>query len=267
MAKLYHFLDSEIGPNPWIACYNPDMEISSIDLNDIREAFDALAEIICDNWDGNDEPSPTLITKAVDQLFDVLDRHEDNAVSPASERLQADELDELGEYGLTLFQEMSAYADDLGLDDVADQMEDLAFPFAVWLARKNSEIKHIAPVVNALSRKANLISEPHLLKQLYYYINEIVESVSPSISQDLEKTNPMRPWRVLIINRAVIAARSHDRELITSAFDTLIEYLPEDAAQFFEEGVEQMHLVNYPDHVKELMQQYFLLHGSSRTLH
>lgn len=264
---MYHCLDDEIDPNTQIACYNPHMEISTIVLCDIREAFDVLAEIICENWDGTDEPSPSLITKAVDQLFDVLDRYEKNATAPDTQSFIPDELDELGEYGLTLLQEMSAYAADLGLDEVADQMEDLSFPFAVWLARKNSEIRHIAPVVNALSRKANLISEPHLLKQLYSYSNEIVDSISPSISQDLERTNPMRPWRVLIINRAVIAARSHDRDLITSAFDTLIEYLPEDAAEFFQEGVEQMHLVNYPEHVKELMQQYFLLHGSSRTLH
>ena len=250
-----------------IACYNPVMEISTIDLNELREAFKTLADTICDNWEGSDEPSPMLVSKAVQQLFDVLCQNDADRYSADGESLNSEDIDELGQYGMTLLQEMSAFAADLGLPDVSEQMEDLTFPFAVWLARKNSEIKNIEPVVNALARQANVIDEPALLKQLFHYINEILDNLSPSVSQDLEKNNPMRPWRILIINRAIIATRSHDLDLMNNAFDMLIENLPEDASRFFEEGVEQMHLINYPDHVKELMQHYYLLHGTSRTLH
>lgn len=251
-----------------IACYNPAMEISSIDLNELREAFGTLADIICENWDGSDEPSPILVSKAVQQLFEVLSQNDaDDRYATASDPLKSEEIDELGQYGLALLSEMSAFAADLGLAEVSEQMEDLTFPFAIWLARKNTEIKNIEPVVNALARQANNIDEPALLKQLFHYINEIIENLSPSISQDLEKTNPMRPWRIMIINRAIIATRTHDLDLMRNAFDMLIENLPEDATRFFEEGVEQMHLINYPDHVKELMQHYYLLHGTSRTLH
>ncbi len=243
------------------------MNISPFDLNELKEVFETLAEVICDNWEGSDEPSPILIKQAVLQLFDVLNKNDSNKYQNPDAPLRREEIDELGEYGMTLLQEMSAFAADLGLPKVAEDMEDLSFPFAVWLARNNSEIKNIESVVNALARKANQIQEPHHLKQLFQYTNEIIENLNPVISQDLEKTNPMRPWRILIINRAIIATRSHDSELMTRAFDTLVENLPEDATRFFEEGVEQMHLIDYPEHVKELMQQYFLLHGMSRTLH
>lgn len=253
--------------NLYMACYNPVMDISRIDLIELREAFEALADVICENWEGTEEPSPDLVSKALLQLFDVLNRNDRDKYDQPDDPLKPGEINELGEYGLALLQEMSAFAADLGLPEISEQTEDLSFPLAIWLARKNSEIKNVEPVVNALARKANQIQEPVLLKQLFHYINEIMENLNPSISQDIEKTNPMRPWRILIINRAIIATRSHEPDLMTNAFDTLVDSLPEDAARFFEEGVEQMHLIDYPEHVKQLMQQYFLLHGTSRTLH
>ena len=84
---------------------------------------------------------------------------------------------------------------------------------------------------------------------------------------NLEKTDLDRPWRMLVINRALIATRTHDTELMKIAFDMLAENLPEEASRFFEEIVEQMHIVNYPDHVREVLQHYFLMHGTSHTLH
>ena len=77
----------------------------------------------------------------------------------------------------------------------------------------------------------------------------------------------MRPWRILIINRAIIATRSHDAELMEMAFKSLVESLPEEAARFFEEGLEQMHLIDYPEHVQKLMQHYYLMYGTPQTLH
>lgn len=241
------------------------MNIEAISLSLLAEAFEELSEPVCENWEGNEEPSPVLISKAMLQLLEVLEQNETE--TSAKNRLNSEEIDELGEYGLTLLQEMSAIAWDLGMNDSAEQIEDLTFPFAIWLSRHNVELRKIDPVVNSLTRKAGLISEPHLLKQLFSYINEIIDSLSPSISQDLEKTNPDRPWRILVINRAIIATRTHDTELMKIAFDMLTENLPEEASGFFEEIVEQMHISSYPQNVREVLQHYFLLHGTARTLH
>ncbi len=241
------------------------MNIEAISLSLLGEAFKELSDAVCEHWEGHEEPSPLLISKAMLQLLEVLDQNE-TETSPRN-RLNPEEIDELGEYGLTLLQEMSAIAYDLGLNEPADQIEDLAFPFAVWLSRHNVELRKIEPVVNSLTRKASLISEPHLLKQLFSYVNEIIDSLSPSISQDLEKTNPHRPWRTLVIDRAIIATRTHDTELMKIAFDMLAESLPEEASRFFEEVVEQMHIVDYPNHVREVLQHYFLMHGTSHTIH
>ncbi|MGD2119792.1 MAG: hypothetical protein PVG66_15645 [Chromatiales bacterium] len=243
------------------------MEITPADLGTLAQLFRELADDICDHWEGNDEPSPLLLRKAVLQLFMVLDRNNPVEYNAARETLLPEEVNELGDYGIKLLQEMSAFAADLGLHQTAENMEDLAWPFAVWLSRQDCEINTLEPVVNALARKANTLGENQLLKQLFGQANEIIEAINPQISQDIESSNPMRPWRILIINRAIIATRSHDTELMTRAFDALIDILPSDAPQFFEEGVEQMDLLNYPEHVKQLMQQYFLLHNANHILH
>jgi hypothetical protein len=241
------------------------MNIEAISLSLLGDAFEELSEVVCENWEGNEEPSPVLISKAMLQLLEVLEQNE--AETSPQNRLNSEEIDELGEYGLTLLEEMSAIGYDLGLIDAAEQIEDLTFPFAVWLSRHNVELRKIDPVVNSLTRKASMISEPHLLKQLFSYVNEIIDSLNPSISQDLKNTDEDRPWRILLINRALIAARTHNTEMMKIAFDMLAESLPEEASSFFEEIVEQMHIVNYPDHVREVLQHYFLMHGTSHTLH
>ncbi len=243
------------------------MTMNPIDLTLLSQAFKELSDQVCEIWEGEEEPSPELVQKAMLQLFDILNRNDHELANASVDNLKSDDIDELGEYGLTLLQEMSAFAADLGQQELAYNIEDLTFPFAVWLSRKDSEIKNLAPIVNAFARSANDIKEPQQLKQLCTYINEIIDSTSPSITQDLEKTNPMRPWRILIINRAIIATRSYDKDLMEMAFKTLIEALPEDAARFFEEGVEQMHIINYPEHVREMMQQYYLMYGTPQTLH
>lgn len=243
------------------------MSITVVDLNQISEAFETLADVICERWDGNDEPSPDLIKKALLQLFDILNENDLGKYSQSNQSLKATEINELGEYGLTLLQEMATFAADSGLNQVAEQTEDLSFPFAIWLSRQNCEIKNIEPIVNALSRKAQQITEPLHLKQLFTYTGEIIECMSPRISQDLDKNNPARPWRILVLNRALIATRTHDLDVIKLAFDALIEQLPDDAPRFFEEGVEQMHQLSYPEQVKDMIQQYYLLHGTPRTLH
>mgnify|MGYP001015166487 CR=1 FL=1 len=241
--------------------------ISSIDLNMLNQAFSELSDQVCEVWEGSDEPSPMLVRKAMVQLFDILNRSEAGNYKDPPESLKGEEINELGEYGMTLLQEMVNFADDLGLDETAKGLEDLSFPFAVWLARQDCEIKTIAPLVNAIASKANEISEPHLLKQLYAYLNEVLDAVSPSVSQDLDKSDDMRPWRRLLINRAIIATRTLDTDIMKMAFDNLLEWLPEEAPRFFEEGVEEMLNIDYPDHVKQLMQHYYLMHGTPQTLH
>ncbi len=51
------------------------------------------------------------------------------------------------------------------------------------------------------------------------------------------------------------------------AYTDLVENIPDDAQQFFSEGMKQMDLVDYPQHVREIMQQYNDLWGEESALH
>lgn len=241
------------------------MNIESISLLPIAEAFRELSSLVIEDWEGSEEPSPELVSKAMVQLLEVLEENTGESRHP--NQLSQDEMDELGEYGLALIQEMAAFAIDLGMRETAEQIEDLSFPFAVWLSRNNCEIENITPVVNALARRAHQISESLQLKQLYSYITEITDCLSPAVTQEIEETDSRHPWRILVINQALIATRSHDLKLIENAFEMLVEALPAEAARFFEESVEQMHIINYPDTVKDMLQRYYLMHGTGRTIH
>ena len=69
------------------------------------------------------------------------------------------------------------------------------------------------------------------------------------------------------INRAIVATRSHNPELMEPAFDAIVECLPQEAQRFFAEGMEQMAIIDYPTQVRDLVRRYYLAHTQRRLLH
>jgi hypothetical protein len=51
------------------------------------------------------------------------------------------------------------------------------------------------------------------------------------------------------------------------AFKEFVETLPEEAPQFFTEGMAQMDLLNYPPHVRTVMDKYYQQWGAEHALH
>jgi hypothetical protein len=51
------------------------------------------------------------------------------------------------------------------------------------------------------------------------------------------------------------------------AFSVLTHYLPEDAARFFTEGMQQMEALDYPSHVRRVMEKYHRQWTVNRSLH
>jgi len=89
----------------------------------------------------------------------------------------------------------------------------------------------------------------------------------PVIKSDLEAINPMRPWRILNLNWGIVATRSHNTELMAQVFDQMIKNIPADVQQFFDEGMQQMEIVNYPQGVRALMKRYAQGHGGAAPRH
>ncbi len=95
----------------------------------------------------------------------------------------------------------------------------------------------------------------------------MINAVKPRISQDTASTDPTRPWRVLLLNRAIVATRSNEPALMEEAFDALVEHLPDETSGFFREGMEQMDALNYPPRVRAVMQRYYDQCRGQRVLH
>jgi hypothetical protein len=122
----------------------------------------------------------------------------------------------------------------------------------------------------------DLLTEAKLLRRfrpagrdlagLYALMTEMVEGMSPARIQD-SGNFPSRPWRVLLLNRAIVATRSQRPALMVAAFDSLVEHLPEDAPDFFREGMGQMEALQYPAPVRELMQRYYDRWCTGQRLH
>jgi hypothetical protein len=64
-----------------------------------------------------------------------------------------------------------------------------------------------------------------------------------------------------------VATRSHDTGLMEDAFSVLTSKLPEDATRFFSEGMGQMDALDYPPHVRTVMEKYHREWPVNRALH
>jgi tellurite resistance protein len=209
------------------------------------------------------EELPAL-AQAFEQLAEVMTRLEADTGSAAT--TPAD-VTEIGEYALRLCEGLAACLERQQLRDERESAAVLVINVALWVAQHEGQIDTLEPVVDALALLANTTRDPHLLEALSGVIRQLVAAVSPTIGQDLEKFNPGRPWRVLLLNQSIIATRSHNTELMEQAFAVLTSNLPEDAGRFFSEGMQQMDALDYPEQVRKVMAKYHRQWTLDRSLH
>ena len=259
------------------------MKIPSTDIADIKDAFTAASRELIDACDEaaaasqkQSDDTPALLIDAMERLLETWQCFENDRSRPCLEpfgdedekRLLSErEILELGDYGLDLLERIASFADTLGLREHGRKLESLAFPLALWLARNGGEIGKLEPVVNGVARLANGIRDHVHLEELWHLITELVQAVSPAVSQDMASSDPRRPWRILLFNWAIVATRTHRPVLMATAFDALVQYLPEDAPNFFREGMGQMDALDYPAHVRAVMENYFDIWSVKKTLH
>jgi hypothetical protein len=238
----------------------------------IDEIFDGLARsagaAVLRTPDG---ASVELLAEAFRRLLDVMARVEgdstDDGPEPTARRATGEDITELGEYGFRLTENLASLLDQAGQGDLQTTLAGLTADLALWVAAHGGRLDSIETLVDALALIANRVTEPPELGLLSEAMGRIIDAVSPLVREDLEKINPGRPWRILLLNRGIVATRSHDPDRMTEAFDFLIRHLPEDAAGFFTTGMEQMEALNYPAHVRRVMEKYHRRWTINPTLH
>lgn len=220
----------------------------------------------------DEENSPERMLSALVQAIDVMERAQADISSETAEGVveQAD-ISQIGDYVLTLIEgllgHVQASSDMQKAAMQASALMRLTLPVAMWVARCGGRVDKLDMVVNALADYANELREPEQLAELTRVIATIIQVASDAVKQDLEQTNPMRPWRVLHINYGIIATRSHEPKLIEAAYDTLVARFPRDAREFFREGMKQMDIIGYPQEVREVVERYDQMWGAESTLH
>ena len=183
---------------------------------------------------------------------------------PVSDR--AGNFSALARTGFALLEQIRAWADALEHQDMREALDEIIVTWGVWAARHLGPLPLNEPLVESLSQVANSHQDPAFLAELTHVYREIVEAVDPAIRADPDRSNPARPWRILNLNYGIVATRSHEPEIMEQAFEQLLHRLPEDAPGFFQEGMQQMEAIGYPEPVRRVMEKYYRL-TNNPTLH
>lgn len=221
-----------------------------------------------ENGASDDTATPSLIAQAFEHLFDVMARTEaSHGAGRETVGIAPEVITEAGEYALELFDQSLHWANRLDLPGVFSLLQTYTLAMTRWIAGFGGRLLTLEPVVDAFARLANSTQNPGELLVLYHAMSETLSATDPMIQKDTEKTNPGQPWRILHLNRAIVATRTHQPDLMDEAFAELAAHLPEDAAGFFSQGMEQMDLLNYPPHVRAVMDRYYRKWSINRSLH
>lgn len=241
--------------------------------NHFRALFESAAErhLRTQPADNDDVNASQPIVQAMMQAIDVMQRAEADFETHARNRdtappLTADEVNEIGDYALSLIEALVSNEQAVTGHQNRDLMR-LTIPVSVWVADRGGRLQQIELVVNSLAGYANELKDTLQLQELCRVMEKIINATDENIRRDLEQTNPMRPWRILNLNYGIVATRSHNTSLMEQAYDTLVKNLPQDARQFFREGMQQMDIIGYPDEVRAVVLKYDQMWGSESTLH
>ena len=194
-------------------------------------------------------PAEQLI-EGMNQFLTLATRFEDKT------QVQEDAA-ELGDYGVQLVMDLTLLATRLKLEQAQQDLELLTLSICAWILRHQGELRTLEPIVDALANHANRLREPAELEQLSAFVDNVIQAIDNVTKQDLEKGDSGRPWRVLLWNRGIIATRSHDTAVIERVYDEFVQYLPEEAGDFFQQAMQQMQALDYPETVTTVVQRYY----------
>jgi hypothetical protein len=124
-----------------------------------------------------------------------------------------------------------------GEDALAETMDGFVLGAAFWALRHGLPLDPVEPVANALARQANAAPNRQSLAATFGLMQGVILNVAPRLSADLERSNPERPWRILLLNLAITAIRTEDEAMMDWAFDRLDAGLPWERAGFYAEAL------------------------------
>lgn len=241
-----------------------------VDINELSQEFESIVEALSlslQSSNTSDSSQALKVIEALRQNLQIMQRLSSDVSRDKMLNVSADEITDIGNSALNLLDEVSVSCASRGLQEQMLELHRLSLPVAMWLNKHGGKIKKLDIIVNATASYANTLQDHQQLEILSGLIGNVIEATDASIKRDLEATNPMRPWRILNLNWGIVATRTHNTDIMPRVFDQLIKNIPVDSQQFFNEGMQQMEVVNYPESVREVMRKYAGGFGVDGVLH
>lgn len=239
--------------------YQDEQVMLNLDINDLRSEYEVIVEALILSLKSSATPESEQVLKMIEALrqnIQIMLRFSADADNKNEPDIEDDEVTKIGDYALNLLDEISVSCASRGMQDQMLELHRLSLSIVHWLKMHNGKVLKLDIVVNAIASYANTIKDNKQLEVLCAVIENTIEVTDESIKKDVEATNPMRPWRILNLNWGIVATRTHNPQMMRHVFEQLIKNIPDDSQQFFNEGMQQMDIVGYPDAVREVMQKY-----------
>jgi len=222
-------------------------------INSIAEAKKIISDLNHSLEQKGSQPDSEILTiiKALLQVFDIA-----QATEQQNQILDENEIIEIGEQGLSLLDNLIYQLRTQNLESQVPEIGQVALVIAQWVIVNNGQLENIQPIVDALANKANALQDKAVLSQLSGFMTQVASACTNVIKHDLDNSNPSRPWRILNLNRGIVATRSLNVDVMNSVFPDLIKAIPLDAPGFFKEGMTEMIRLNYPEAICDLMKKF-----------
>ena len=165
----------------------------------------------------------------------------DNAEAAADEALRA-------------LAELESWLIRFDLEPQIPHLQTLEIGVGYWSMRHGLTIGTAEPIVNALAAQSNAARSTQETAAVYALMQGFISHFSPTLKADLERSNPLRPWRLLNLNFAITAIRTGDIALMLYAFDTLNAHLPDERSGFYGEAHALASQPGFPDATRELIE-------------
>ncbi len=228
---------------------------SMASLKDAREYLLKLPQKLDELLDDDYRKGLAVLINKLNEFFNIVASV--NLRASENRFIEAAEATEISDYGFVLLLKLVDLMDRLELPHRRKEIEQISLVFARWTISYNGTINYLGPVVNAIAQLAKLMQKKEELLTLSELIAGIVDHCSPNLKKAQGDSEENEPWRLLHVNRGIVATRTHDLEVMKLAFDEFLIYLPQEATGFFAEGMKEMDALDYPPHVRKVMAFYF----------
>lgn len=184
--------------------------MSKFDLSDVISTFhkgsDSLTQYFAEQ--GRSDNDMLMAFDEIDKFLSSV--QEDNA----SQHEQTQRFNARANELILLIDRLMVFSSQIQHQESFSYFEEFLFLFSLWFARSGGTITQLIPIVNLIASLSNRLREQSVLIQLWENIEILINATEQSIQDDMDDRDPRRPWRILLLNYAITATRTHDPVLM-----------------------------------------------------